>query len=413
MKRDLIPVARALKRNVSIESWESVPDPRDVRGRRYELSTLLRALVLGLMANVWTLRDVERLLQQTPARRALGIRGTPSDTALYNLLVRLDPDGLRPVVRAQIKAMERNKQLESVLAFPWSLVVIDGKSLGTDEARLHPESHRQTTEAGFRYQTKILRAVHASSAVKPVLDQRLIPKGKGERHDLLSFVTDLRKNFPSLATCLSFDAGFWSLDFVTTLSVFFIRYIIALRGNAGSPHLFAVKALGSGNKEPEKGWELEQRETLSKSTYVVRQIARSHDDLGTCGAVQTVWRQRKRTYVNGKRTEQEDRYFATNLPLNQLTPSQALEAIRAHWAIENDSNWTMDVILNEDTHVWAAQKRAREVLSWLRILAYNLLRLLRCRTLRSQGNKLLPWRALLEEVRDTLMRPDVWASGFS
>lgn len=148
MRRDLIPVARALKHNLSSEAWESVPDPRADRGQRYTLGTLLKVLLLGLVANQETLRDVEQLIQYMPTRKALGIQGTPSDTTLYKLVGRLDPASLRAVAQAEVKAMERSKQLERVVDFPLSLVAVDGKVLGTDDEKLHPESHRQKTENG-------------------------------------------------------------------------------------------------------------------------------------------------------------------------------------------------------------------------------------------------------------------------
>lgn len=412
MKRDLLPVARALKRNLRAGIWNDVPDPRDRRGVRHPLASLLSVLTLGMIANMPTLRDLERLVQRLTARGALGIQGTPSDTTLYNLARQLEPTHLRPVVVDQVKAMERNKQLEQAIDFPFSLVAVDGKALGTDPEQVHPESHRTKANGTYCYVLKALRAVHVSSAVKPVLDQRLIPKGKGERHDLWSFLVGLRQSYGRLVGCLSFDAGFWSENLVMSLDSCFWPYIIALKGNAGAAHRYALRALGEGQAEPPMGWELETRETRN-GQVIVRQLARIHDDLGTCGAVTCAWRQRTQVFRGDKQVSEDNRYFATNLSLEQVTARQALAAIRAHWGIENDSNWTMDAILKEDSTAWVAQERGREVLTWLRILAYNLLRLLRCRTLRAARRATLPWRAVVEEVRDALLRPDLWRSGFS
>ena len=413
MRRDLIPVARALKHNLSSEAWESVPDPRADRGQRYTLGTLLKVLLLGLVANQETLRDVEQLIQYMPTRKALGIQGTPSDTTLYKLVGRLDPASLRAVAQAEVKAMERSKQLERVVDFPLSLVAVDGKVLGTDDEKLHPESHRQKTENGQVYHLKALRAVHVSSAARPILDQQTIPAGKGERHALVPFLLGLRSTFWGLAQCFSFDAGFWSQDLAMELSTRFTSFIFALKGNAGAPHRFALSALGSGDQDPPGGWEIEAREAHGKRCSVTRELARVEGDLGTFGAVHAAWRQRTRWWVNGELTRQDDRYFATNLPLSRVEPAQALAAIRAHWAIENDSNWTMDAILKEDTRAWAAQGLARETLSWLRIIAYNLLRVLRHRTLRASSRQPIPWRQLIAQIRDTLMNPEVLAAGFS
>lgn len=413
MLRDLRPIARALKRNLSLEAWESIDDPRSPRGRRHRLASMLKQLTLGLMTGQRTLRDVERLGRRLPMLRQVGISSCPSDTTFDRLLRSLAPDRLRAAVHQQVRAMQRNKQLDQSIDFPFGLVAIDGKALGTDEKRLHPESHRVTGDGEPpRYVLKGIRAVHVSSAVRPVLDQQIQPSGKGERTGLVGFLAGLLRTYGSLVQCFSFDAGFWSFDLVHLLSSWFVRAIIALKGNAGAAHRFALAALKAGATDPPSGWQAETLERAGKR-IIRRQWARVVDDLGTCGAVTEVWRQRTRIEVKGKVESEEDRYFATNFWAGEVTPLQAMAAIRAHWAIENDSNWTMDVILTEDTSAWVRQARAREVLTWLRIFAYNVLRLLRSRTLRAPRGELPPWRDVLDRVADTLKDKDAWEPGYS
>lgn len=47
-------------------------------------------------------------------------------------------------------------------------------------------------------------------------------------------------------------------------------------------------------------------------------------------------------------------------------------------------NWTVDVIWDEDTKVWCGQGLGIQVLGLLRLMAYNLVSLLRCRYLRTR-----------------------------
>jgi hypothetical protein len=61
----------------------------------------------------------------------------------------------------------------------------------------------------------------------------------------------------------------------------------------------------------------------------------------------------------------------------ELTPEQMLTLVRRHWGIENGPNWTADVVLEEDTASLCLRGKAPFVLSWLRLLAYNLLALVR------------------------------------
>ena len=413
MIKDLQPIARALKRNMSSAVWESVPDPRNARGRRHTLSSVLKQLTLGLLTHQRTLRDVERLGTRAPAMRELGVRSAPSDSTMDRILRTISPEGLRPLVHEQVKAMRRNKQLERAIDFPYDLVAVDGKAVGTDKVQLHPESHRVTTKGQApRFVLKSIRAVHVSSAVRPVLDQKLQPAQRGERVGLEAFLLGLRATYGSLVQCLSFDAGFWSLHLAIWLSSLFIPYIFALKGNAGSAFTFAHKELGDETREPPTGWEAEVIERVG-SRIVRRQIARVKTDLGTCGAIAQAWRQRTRVEVKGELVSEDNRYFVTNIPLTALTPQQALAAVRAHWGIENDSNWTMDVILDEDSSAWVRQATAREALTWLRIFAYNILRLLRMRTRRGERESLLPWREVLDEVTDTVLGRRVETTGFS
>lgn len=102
----------------------------------------------------------------------------------------------------------------------------------------------------------------------------------------------------------------------------------------------------------------------------------------------------------------EDRYFLTNLPWNRLSAKTALRAVVLHWSIENGANWTMDVHWEEDSRAWARTGTALEALAILRILAFNLIRLLRHRTLRASVTDPLPYRRLFELVRMALLLPE-------
>lgn len=100
----------------------------------------------------------------------------------------------------------------------------------------------------------------------------------------------------------------------------------------------------------------------------------------------------------------EERYFLTNLPAGRLTPAQVLRVVRAHWGIENDCFWSLDTQWREDAVPWCSRGRAVETLSWLRLMAYNLLQLARRRHLRPRGPDGQraappPWRHLFGWVR--------------
>ncbi|MFY0577711.1 hypothetical protein ACN28S_28420 [Cystobacter fuscus] len=76
-------------------------------------------------------------------------------------------------------------------------------------------------------------------------------------------------------------------------------------------------------------------------------------------------------------SEVETRLFITSMPGGELSGEQMLTLVRGHWGIENGPNWMADVVLEEDTASASLRGRAPVVLSWLRLLACNLLALVR------------------------------------
>jgi predicted transposase YbfD/YdcC len=78
--------------------------------------------------------------------------------------------------------------------------------------------------------------------------------------------------------------------------------------------------------------------------------------------------------VTKQGTSVEDRYYLSS---RKLTAKQASEAIRGHWAIENECHWSLDVVLGEDA-CRIADGNAAENLSLVRSMVLAALK-------RSQG----------------------------
>ena len=397
---------RHLKRNLPTASWESLTDTRDRRGRRYGLSTLLNALMLGMVTAQQTLEDVIALLRQVPRRRQWALTKIPSETTLWRAPQHLRPEELRAALHRQAKEMHRSKQLGVLPDIGISLVAIDGKVIATDDQRLHPESldHNRRPDGG-PYSVRVLRAVHVGSAVKPILDQHVIPGRQGEANNVIALVESLLEVFgrTNLLECVSFDAGLTSRENCHFIDEHGVGFIAALKGDQPTLHTEAVRLLGEGEAAPTGGWERVQEEVRG-SRHVTLHFARTREMVGwhDWRCIRQVWRLRT-VRRRGARTEEQDRYFVTNLPWGRLKPEQCLAAIRAHWGIENDSNWTMDTVWMEDKRAWCRQGRALETLSLIRCIAYNIIRLFRCRRLRSANNRTLPYRQILKRIEWALI----------
>lgn len=100
--------------------------------------------------------------------------------------------------------------------------------------------------------------------------------------------------------------------------------------------------------------------------------------------------------------EVELRYFATNLPAATMTPKQLLLLVRRHWAIENDCNWSFDMVMGEDDGAWCTQGKAVLALGVLHMIAYNLMQWLRKRHVRVCHVRVAdtprPWAELHEMI---------------
>ena len=458
-RRTLNPLARFMRDNLTPERWASVKDPRKPRGVRYKLVGLLNLLVLGLTVGSRTLRDVERLGTKLAVGRAFGLRGSPTDTTLYNLVRGLSPSDLTSVLVEQVKELWLSKRMQVDPAIGISLVAIDGKCLGADRELKHPESTAMTvprrtaskrrskrnstkvTDAkrgnlqlpdmdpgpdGKAYLVKALRAVHVASAAKVAMHQVVIPAHRGEAPMFEGFVRELIRAYGrAMVQCVSVDAGFVTIQNLMMLAVLRIPYIAALKGNAGALHRRLSMVMGQGTDAPPPGgWIAETQEVRNKA-QVHRQFGRL-DEQGDCmeGDYRQVWRQRTTIVKDGKPPVVDDRLFITSLPMNRLTPAQCMAAIRAHWGIENDCFWTLDTQWDEDTRAWVKHGLGRESLAVLRLIAYNLVRIVRHRVLRdgeapSNGEnggpltynltrrKARPFREVMELLRDALVMPGI------
>jgi predicted transposase YbfD/YdcC len=120
-----------------------------------------------------------------------------------------------------------------------------------------------------------------------------------------------------------------------------------------------------------------------------------------------VWLVEKYSSNDHGKTDIEQRFFLTNLHPGRLTHAQVLTLVRLHWGVENDAFWSLDMQWREDSVPWCSSGNAVEILSLMRLMAYNLVQLARKRSLRPRGphGHRVPsaaWRHVLRSMRDAL-----------
>jgi len=129
------------------------------------------------------------------------------------------------------------------------------------------------------------------------------------------------------------------------------------------------------------------------------------------GPDESVWRHAQTflavesvTLRAGVVTQSETRYFVSSRATEQLTPTQWLKVVRAHWGAENQNHNVLDTAFAEDDRPWIeADEDGMLAILILRRIARTLLALFRERTLRSDEHRTFRWKDLLAWVRDALV----------
>jgi hypothetical protein len=406
-------IARYLGKRTHGLDFNNVQDPRARRGRRWTLGSLLTATVVSMVAMERSFRGVERLTGDLRgSRKGLGIPRRVPDSTLANLFSRLDDEpGLRDVLVADIRRAHRRKALEPT-ELPISTVAIDGKTIWcgrkeVDDPACLGMHHRDQTY----YRLHALHAVLISTSSQPCLDQMLVPKETNEMGALPQFVEGLVDAY-SFVEAVTVDAGMTSAENARMFANNGLRYVMAVKDSQPTLLAEAKRLCGSGAhkqvgyvRDAETPWE------RYRGNLVRRELFRSKEISEWPGwdSARQVWRVKQSTKKPNGEMDVENRYFVSSLPWDRLKGQEILNLVRLHWGVENGCHWTLDMVLGEDTRPWCTKGKALRMLSWLRLLAYNALRFLRHRYLRSESSRGMPWDELRRGITQALTSAFTWS----
>jgi len=302
---------------------------------RYPLPSLLQLIVVGLCVAAPTTRDVENLAQDLRVKKALGLLGTPSDTTIERIIARLPVGPLRAVLREMNHDAWRAKRYVAVPLLDLHLVAIDGKTIGCDPERYHPEAQPQGAggESG-PYILRVLRACLVSAAAQPVLDQMVLPAAGGEPDNFLDFFEALRAAYGGLGMleCVSVDAGFTSRENLHAVHAAGVGFLAGLKGNQPTLYAEVLRLFGAEEELPPWAWEDSYTESQGRRV-VTRWLTRQVFPAGFHGwtAPTQIWRIRQRVETPAGGVTWEDRFFLTNLAWDRLGARGCMWAIRLHW----------------------------------------------------------------------------------
>lgn len=373
-----------LRRMLRKPAWSFkrfVADRRGRQGRRWSFEILTSSLLEGYLSNRSSLRAVERLTEMSRPVRI-------PDTTLYDFVSRFGKEEvaeLRQQLQAQVRSDWRSKSLAPV-AVPCGVVAIDNKTVWVGSPVVAPAEAQvvHPPDQAPYAQVRMIRSVLISAASKPAIDQIVIRPTTNECGMFAEVFAELEAAYGTLVEVYSGDAAFCSEKNARLVAKAGKGYIFGLKGNRRELWREATRLLGRVRTAVvSTPWEKYQgtrvRYHLYRTTELEGYLDWEH--------LKQVWRIEKERIQPQGQVARENRYYLTNLHLGRFRPEQILQVVRAHWGIENNCNWTMDVVWDEDTKIWCGRGAAIQALGLLRLMAYNLAALWRCRYLRRREER--------------------------
>ena len=412
--REIRAVKKLLLSREDALAFRGVSDARRPRGRRWPLSAVLAAVVLGIAGTASSVRGVE---QQTERMGALGVRfgirrRVPRST-IGRVVAGVEPAELQEHLARVIREEHRRKSLEPV-ALPVGCVALDGKSIrAVHRRKVNDDCQEVHPEQGVTYYNyRVFRAVLMSTAAKLCVGQMTVPAATNEMGCFQNFFEWLLRSYGrgDLIEVVFADSGSTSEANARRVDEAQRGYVLALKGNqpeleAEAKRLLVTTLQREAPEAQEAGWERDH-----KGRWIQRRMWRTDEIEGYLGwshlrqaiVVRTVQRIGDPRQGACREEVLEDRYFVSNLPLgHRLKGEHLLRAIRLYWQVE-EYFCVADVELEEDERPYTQVGQGVPVTTLLRVLAQNLLALLRDVHLRADRHRVATWRTIRQLVLVTL-----------
>jgi predicted transposase YbfD/YdcC len=301
-----------------------VQDPRIANLITYPLAEILFVVFVGVLCGMDDIDEIALFARMNGEwfRRFMVFEdGTAPAQTIRRVLRALDHKAFERAFTAWVSAWAGG-----------GVVAIDGKSLrGTSEGQPHDAIH---TISAFAHRHGL------------VLGQRCVA---GKSNEITAI--------PALLEQLLLDGAIVTIDAMgaQTKIAKAIRdkkadYILALKGNQGRLHDDVIRYFAD---EVLSKMCATHATTDSGHGRIDERLIRVTDDIGWLKELHPDWADLRsivavtsiRTHKKTGLTSRETRFYITSLPPD---PKLVLEAIRAHWGIENTLHWSLDVTFGED-----------------------------------------------------------------
>jgi predicted transposase YbfD/YdcC len=318
----------------------AVPDPRDPRGVRYPLASVLAVAVCAVLAGAVTFAAIADWVRDldSPAWARLGFTDRiPVASTVWRLLVRVDAEALSTVLAGWLRARVPATVTPPVADCRWRRVIaVDGKVLRgsrlPDGSQVHLLSAYDTSTGVVLAQVQIAAKSNEIPAFTPLLDR--VQAQLGSLNGMIIVADALHAQTGHAREVAARGA----------------HLMVTVKANQPTLHNL-LKALPwaevpVGDRRRDKGHGRQETRTVKALTD------RTPGGLGFPHAEQAVRITRTRTVKRdgNAKTSRETAYLVISLPAEHAQPDQLQDWARLEWHIENRLHWIRDVTLREDAH---------------------------------------------------------------
>ena len=402
-------IAGLISRYFSDSLLKRVEDPRSAQGRRWSALPLLKAVLLGLTCGCKGLTELEELTagMHGAVKKLVGIPKRIPDTTLRDYLCRLDPKSLCALLSVIGYDAWRRKALRPAGGFPFAALSLDGKypAIRDTEASTYLQVKHNEAGAPTHGLLRTITATLVTAEGRPILGAVPVPAGTNEQGCFQQAFGEMVRIYGRLFRLVMYDAGAASLQNADAVLKAGKHYFFQLADDRWVMH--QTLALLLADKAPMVSDEM----IVSSCERVVRHlslvtITPTHKNVTVWEHAKTALKVTSETYKNGLLTGTLTRYFVTSLESRELSPKKWLELVIVRWGVET-AHQILDVAFSEDDRPWiTADAQGALAVMLLRRVAYTILTLYRSVTQRSDDNRILPFRRIMEWIKDTLKWPN-------
>jgi predicted transposase YbfD/YdcC len=313
----------------------TVPDPRDPRGIRYQLTSLLAVAVCAVLAGAVTFAAIADWAADldAAARGRLGFTGPiPVNSTVWRFLIRLDDSVLQAVLSGWLRSRVTPPPAQTSQCPTRTVIAVDGKVLRG--ARL-PEGR----------QVHLLAAYDATTGI--VLAQSTIATKSNEIPAFTPLLDQVQTILGTLTgVIIVADALHAQVGHANHLAARGAHLLIPIKAN--QPTVFnRLRSLpwaqvSVGHRTRDRGHGRRETRTLKAVTV------HTPGGIGFPHAAQAI--RITRTRIIAGTTTRETAYLIVTLPAEDAQPADLHTWARLEWHIENRLHWIRDMTFREDAH---------------------------------------------------------------